>query len=457
MAADARSQRMVQLMYSALVKTNKASAIEPDLALSWDVPDPLTYIFHLREGVKFHDGRMLTARDVVYTFRTTIDGTVRTANAGSYRMVASIEATDDKTVVFKLKEPFAPFLWNLTRGTVGIIPEGSGPEIAANPVGSGAFRFVHYVQDGELVLRRNDDYYGALPRISTVKFKIIPEAIVRALELRKGTVDVALNVLPPDMVEALRGQDGLRFMVGEGTNYQYIAFNLQDPVFKDIRVRKAIAHAIDREKIVKYLMRGQARLATGVIPPNNWAYEPNAAEYPYDPPRARELLAEAGFENLAFTFKTSTDETTRLLAAILQQQLREVGIQMEIRSNEFATFFADVQNGNFQAYSLQWVGGNNDPDILNLIFHSNMTPPNGANRGHYSNQEVDRLIEMARKETSSDSRALAYRRIQQIIADELPYISLWYVGTTSVHNPRIEGMTLHPTGDYEFLTEISAF
>jgi peptide/nickel transport system substrate-binding protein len=245
-------------------------------------------------------------------------------------------------------------------------------------------------------------------------------------------------------------------MIGEGTNYQYIAFNLNDPVFQDLRVRKAIAHAIDRRRIVKYLLRDQARLATGVIPPNNWSYEADVAEYAYDPDLARRLLREAGKESLSFTFRTSTDETTRLLAAVLQQQLREVGIHMEIRSNEFATFFADVQSGNFQAYSLQWVGGNNEPDIFSLIFHSAMTPPTGANRGHYRNEEVDRLIEFARTETDVEKRRTAYQRIQRIVADELPYISLWYVGNTCVYNKRIRNMSLHPSGEYDFMENIVA-
>jgi peptide/nickel transport system substrate-binding protein len=257
------------------------------------------------------------------------------------------------------------------------------------------------------------------------------------------------------MVEVLRKDSDLDVMTGEGTNYQYIALNVTDPVFSDVRVRKAIAYAIDREQIVKYLLRDQARLATGVIPPNNWAYEPNVTTYSYDPERARQLLKEAGRENLSFTFSISTDDTNRMIASVLQQQLKEVGIRMEIRSNEFATFFADVVSGNFQAYTLQWVGGNNDPDShLNLIFHSKMTPPNGANRGRYSNPEVDRLIDSARQEMDQEKRKSAYQRVQQIVAEELPYISLFYVDNVCVYNKRIEGMTLNPAGGYDFLGNI---
>jgi peptide/nickel transport system substrate-binding protein len=313
---------------------------------------------------------------------------------------------------------------------------------------------VRYIPDGEVVLERNDAYYGDKAHIKTVVFKIVPEAVVRALELQKGSVDIALNVLPPDTINVLKGNPNLDVMEAPGTNYQYIAFNLKDPMFMDLRVRKAIAHAIDREKVIKYLLRDQARAATGVIPIGNWCYEPDVATYPYDPERARELLREAGKTNLSFTFRTSTDEATRSLATVFQQQFKEVGIDMNIQSNEPATFSADIETGNFQAYSRRWIGGNNDPDIFNLIFHSAMTPPEGANRGFYKNLNVDRLIEVGRHETDMEKRKEAYQGIQRIVAEDLPYVSLFYLDNVAVFNKRVKGMVLYPAGEYEFLSQI---
>ncbi len=452
---DATSQRLFPLIFSSLVRTNEQYQIEPDLAERWETPDPLTYIFHLRSDARFHDGRPVTAKDVLYTFRTVMDGSLKTTRAGTYRLVQSVEAPDDRTVVFKLKEPYAPLLWNLTRSVFGIVPEGSGADFAQKLIGSGPFKFVRYVQDAEVVLERNDSYYGTKPDAQTVTFKIIPEAIVRALEVRKGSVDVVLNSLTPDMVEVFRNDPNLRVMTAPGTTYLYFAFNLQDPVFRDVRLRQAIAYAIDREKIAKYLWRGEVRSATGVIPPNNWSYEPDATTYAYDPDKARQLLRDSGHPDLAFTFRSSTDDTTRMLAAVLQQQLKEVGIHMEIRSNEFATFFADVQKGNFQAYSLRWIGANNDPDIFDLIFHSSMFPPVGANRSRYSNPEVDRLVDAGRRETDQTSRREAYQQIQRIVAKDLPYVSLWYLDNVVVFNKRIQGMKLYPSGEYDFLNDIS--
>ena len=451
---DATSERLIQLMFSSLVKRTREFSVEPDLALSWDIPNPTTYIFHLRNDAFFHDGRKITARDVVFTFRSLLDGSVKSTKTGTYQLVQSVEAPDELTVVFKLKEAFAPFLWNLTRGSMGIVPEGSVPNVASNPIGSGAFKFVRYVPDGEVVLERNDRYYGQRPHISRVTFKIVPEAVVRALELRKGSADIALNVLSPDTIEVLRNETDLSVLQAPGTNYQYIAFNLKDPVFSDLRVRKAIAHAIDRDKIIKYLYRDQARPATGVIPMGNWCYAADVTAYPYDPKRSRELLRETGLSGLSFSFRASTDETTRLLVTVFQQQLKEVGIEMNIQTNEPATLSADIEKGNFQVYSRRWIGSNNDPDIFNLIFHSAMIPPMGSNRGFYANPEVDRLIDFGRQETDIEKRKTAYQQIQRIVAEDLPYISLFYLDNVAVYNKRIEGMTLYPAGEYEFLSEI---
>jgi len=452
---DATSERLFQLMYSSLVKKTKEFAVEPDLALSWDIPDPKTYIFHLRDDAYFHDGRKVTARDVVFTFRSLLDGSVKSPKRGTFRLVESVEAPDEHTVVFKLKEPFAPLLMNLTRGAIGIVPEGSKPNLGFSPMGSAEFRFVRYIPDGEVVLERNDRYYGKKPHISSVRFKIVPEAVVRALELRKGSADIALNVLPPDMVEVLKDYPQLETLNAPGTVYQYIAFNMKDPVFADLRVRKAIAYAIDREAIIKYLWRSQARLATGVIPIGNWCYAPDVATYPYNPERARELLREAGKSGLSFGFRTSTDETQRTLATVFQQQLKEVGIQMTIQTNEPATFSADIEKGNFQTYSRRWIGGNNDPDIFNLIFHSKRMPPEGSNRGFYVNTRVDELIRLGEIETDMEKRKVAYQEIQRIVAEELPYVSLFYINNVAVFSKRIQGMTLYPSGEYEFLSDIT--
>jgi peptide/nickel transport system substrate-binding protein len=354
-----------------------------------------------------------------------------------------------------LKEVYASFLWNLALGVIGIVPEGAGRDFGRQLIGSGPFRLVHYVQDQDIVLERNPSYFGKKAGVSALRFRIVPEEVVTALELRKGSVDVALNVLAPDMVEVIKRDANLKVIESPGTNYQYMAFNLADPVFRDVRVRQAFAYGIDREQIIKYLWRNQVRPAVSLLPPNNWAYNGEVRSYPYNPQRAREMLREAGHEHLTFTYRTNNDnDTARQTAAILQQQLRQIGVTMQIQGNEFATFFADVVKGNFQVYSLRWLGANNDPDIFNAVFHSRSVPPNGFNRGHYSNPAVDQLIEFARQEVDMDRRRDAYRKIQQILADELPYISLFYMDNVCVYTKRIEGIRLDPEEHFDFLADI---
>ena len=453
---NAASQHIAELLFNSLVKKNDKTEIVPDLALRWEMPDPKTYVFHLRDDVRFHDGRPLTSTDVQYTFRSMLDGTVATTKAGHpYNLISSIEAPDPYTIIFKLKDVYAPFLWNLATGVIGIVQEGAGKDFGRHLVGSGPFKLVRYVQDQDVVLERNNSYFGKKASIAGLRFRIIPEQIVTALELRKGSLDIALNVLAPDMVEVLKRDPKLKVMQSEGTNYQYIAFNLTDPVFRDVRVRQAFAYGIDREQIIKYLWRRQARPALSLLPPNNWAYNGDVRTYPYDPERARDLLREAGYEHLTFTYRTNNDnDTARLTASILQQQLREIGVNMQIQGNEFATFFADVIKGDFQVYSLRWLGANNDPDIFNAVFHSKSVPPNGFNRGHYSNRRVDQLIEFARGTLDTEKRRQAYREIQQILAEELPYISLFYMDNVCVYTNRIQGIRLDPEELFAFLSDV---
>jgi peptide/nickel transport system substrate-binding protein len=451
---DASSERFGQIIFSSLVRKDEHSGIQPDLATSWDNPDPKTYIFHLRHGVQFHDGRPLTSKDVVFTFQSILDRSVQTPKLGTYDRIESIEAPDPYTVVFRLKDVFAPFLWNLDAGAIGIIPDGSGPDFSRHPIGSGPFVFDHYIQDQEVVLKRNENYFERKADAPILKFKIIPEAVVAALELRKGSVDIALNVLTPDMDDTVKKDNNLNVLQAEGTNYQYIAFNLTDPIFSDLDVRQAIAYAIDTNSIIKYLWRGEARPATGVLPPENWAYEPNVKTYPHDVQRARQLLKERRHQNLSFTYRTTNDDISRLMASAFQQQLRDAGITMDIRSTESATFFADIVAGNFQMYSARWVGGTDDPDFFNLVFHSRMMPMKGANRGHYSNPRIDELIEFGRRNLNIEKRKEAYQEIQRIVAEDLPYVSLFYRDNVCVYNKRIEGVKIYPDANWTYLTSV---
>jgi peptide/nickel transport system substrate-binding protein len=453
---DAQSERIGELIFDALLARDEHFNLKPMLAETWEIPDPLTYVFHLRRGVRFSDGRALTARDVKWTFDSLRDGSIITPKASTYRFVQRIDAPDEYTVIFRLSQPYATLLWNLSEGAIGIVPYGSGGDFNRHPVGSGPFRLVSFVQDKELVLERNDSYWGSRPRVPRVRLAIVPDTTTRALELRKGSADIEINALTSDMVMTIERNHQLDVERAPGTVFAYLAFNLRDPILKDVRVRQALAYAIDRRPIIHYLWRDMARPANSVLPPEHWAYDPSVATYGYDPQRARQLLDQAGYPEkngvrFHLTMKTSTEESTRLLALALQQQLHDVGIALDIRTFEFATFYSDVQKGAFQLYSLRWVGGNEDPDIFEHVFYSTSTPPRRANRGYYSNAKVDRLIEEARATVDESRRKQLYAELQQIVARDLPYVDLWYQDNVVVHTARVHDLSLTPSGNYNFL------
>ncbi len=456
---DAQSERVGALIFDALVHKDEHFEMKPWLATAWEQPDAHTWIFHLRDGVRFHDGRPLEAEDVAWTIRSMIDGTLVTAKGGAFAAVDRVETPDRLTVVLRLKHADAGLLFNLSDGLFGVVPRGSGRELGRTPLGSGPFRFVSAVEDKEVVLARNAAYWAGAPRIERVRFAVVPDAITTALELRKGSADAESNAITLDMVHALGGVPGLATETGPSSVVMYANFNVNDPVLRDRRVRQAIACAMNRQAIIDALWRGQAREASSLLPPGHWARADDAAlaMYPHDVARAERLLEAAGFAagrdgvRLRLTMKTSTDETTRLMAAILQQQLGEAGIALAIRSAEFGTFYADVTRGAFQMYALRWIGSNEDPDIFRYAFASAAMPPKGGNRGRYANARVDALLAEAAAATDEQVRRRAYVAMQQILAEDLPAIPLWYPNNEVVHRTRLAGVHPGTNGDFSWL------
>ncbi|HXW56567.1 MAG TPA: ABC transporter substrate-binding protein [Candidatus Cybelea sp.] len=454
---DSFSERIDGLIFDSLVAHDQRLNVVPDLAQRWETPDPFTYIFHLRKGIKFHDGRPFTAADVKYTFESILSGSVKTAKAGSFRLIRSIEAPDPLTVVFHLREPYASFLWDLTRPGIGIVPQGAGREVAAHPIGTGPFRFLSARIDEDIVVERNADYFGGAADIPRVRFRIVPDAIVRALELRKGTADITVNSLSPDTIVSLEQDPNLMVEDQAGTTLAYLAFNFNDPALAHREVRQALAYATDVNTLIQNLLRGMAVPATSLLPANHWAYEPNVKQYNYDPRLAEQLLDAAGYRRgpdgirLHLTLKTSTEQSTRLLGQAMADEWRRVGVALDLRSLEFSTFYSDITRGSFQLYTLRLIGGNNDPDIFDYVFNSNKMPPNGANRGHYRNPELDGLLDQARVEMDRQKRKALLSQIQKVLAEDEPYVTLWYVDNVCVHRKRITNVVIPPAGDFDFL------
>ena len=459
---DAQSERIDELLFDSLVRKDEHFNLKPWVAQSWEIRDPLTYVFHLRKGIRFHDGRALGARDVKWSIDSMIDGTVVSSKTAttSYQHIANIEAPDDQTVIFHMREPDSGLPWNLSDGAMGIVPYGSDKGFNLHLVGSGPFKLVKNEQDNEVIIVRNDDYWAAQPKVERVRFAVVPDSMTRALELRKGSADVEINALTVDMVRSLRGDRNLVVEEAPGTSVQYLGFNLRDPALSDIRVRQAIAYAIDVHPIIEYLWRGTVRPVASVIPPVHWAYDSNLRPYQRDVQKSRELLQQAGYSAeagkcLHLVMKISTtEEASRLLAMILQQQLHDAGIDLEIRTFEFATFYADVVKGAYQMYTLRWVGGaNQDPEIFEYILDSKSFAPRRANRSYYSNPQVDAWIEQARVELDQQKRKQIYAKIQQQVLRDLPSLNLWSLDNVVVHTERVKNVHPDPAGNYDFLRD----
>lgn len=459
---DQATSRVNDLLFDGLVRVDHDGLIQPALAESWEIPDPLTYIFHLREGVRFHDGSSFGSEDVRQTLETILSPDFPTYRKEDFSHVEQVETPDRLTVLIRLHRPFAPLLFNLA---VGIVPAESGRDPGELLPGTGPYRLVEHRPDRYVLFARHDDYYLGPASMPAIRFKIVPQVTVRMLELRKGSVQMVINDLNPDILQQFRDNPGFQVLETAGCTYAYIGFNLTDPVLGDLRVRQAIAMAINREEMVNDWALGTAVPASGLIPPMSWAWVPDLPQPPYDPAAARALLDRAGYPDpdgpdgaavrFSLEFKGSTSDVSRQKSAILKEYLRQVGIELKIRQLEWGTFYEDIRKGFFQIYSLNWTGiGLLDPDILRTRFHSALAPPAGLNRGQYGNPEVDRLLEAGLESPLQEERFPLYAEAQRLIADDLPYINLWYKKNYVVLQKGLAGFTLSPTGDFYYLKDV---
>jgi peptide/nickel transport system substrate-binding protein len=457
---DAFSERIDGLLFDSLVRRNAGFELAPELATSWDNPDPLTYIFHLRSGVRFADGRALTSRDVKWSLDTTVNGTVTTVKAAAFKSLKSVDAPDATTVIVHLKTPDTSLLLNVCDAAFGVIPYGSGRDFWRHPVGSGAFTFVSQEQDKNVLVQRNPLYWDGPPPVQNIRFNVVPDAITRALELQKGSADIEVNALPNDALTTLARNPHLRVESVPGTSLVYVVFNLRDRYLRDLRVRDAIAESTDRSLIIRTLLDGRAREAGSILPPQHWAYTNQVEQHPFDPALANRQLDAAGYKRgpdgirFHLILKSSTDETRRLICAILQSQLAQIGIALDIRSYEFATFYADMTKGAFAMALSNWIGGNEAPDIFGYAYSSTRIPPHGANRGYYANPLVDRLVAEAAANPDRATQVRDYHAIQAQLAHDLPTMNLWYMDTVAVVNKRLTPLALEPSGNFDFLRTV---
>lgn len=433
-ATDAASERVNRLIYQALVDFDNSFQVTPMLA-TWKVKSAKEYFFTLKQTrAAFHHGASLNAQDVKATYDSlrTLKNSPLTAE---FSNISYIKVQGNDEITFYLKQADIHFVQKLI---VGILPKAlieQHHDFSHHPIGNGALVFESW--QNQLLLKRQSD--GQKISISEVK-----DPTVRVLKLLRDEADLLQGDLPPELVAHLKTKPEVTVKTGWGANFSYLGLNMQDPTLKNQKVRLAIAHAIDRQAMIKKVMVGNTRLASTILPPEHYTNEQSSLSlYDYNPVLAKKLLSEAGIKlPLKLIYKTSTDPQRVRFATIMQAQMAEAGINLEIRSLDWGTFFADVKAGNFQLYGLTWVGIKT-PEIYSRAFGSANTPPNGFNRGRYTDAQLDALLD---KE--------AWQAATTRIHHQLPYIPLWYEGQFVAMRNNITGYSTKLDGNWDDLVSI---
>lgn len=456
---DQPSARVRRQIYETLIVQGEDLVLRPGLATSWTQLDELTYEFKLREGVKFHNGEPFKASDVKFTFERLLDPDTRADAKFLLEVIDEVQVIDDYTVRIKTKAPFSPILAHLAHPVAAILNEKAvkeagdayGTRVA---VGTGPFRFVSWVSQSHIILARFDDYWGEKAKVSQVVIRAIPEGTVRAIELETGNVDIAYDLEPVDRMR-LEFDPNIKLFMTESLSASYIGFNVQKPPFDDVRVRQAINYAIDVEPLVDVIYSGQAVQAFGPLSAQVFGAHTDLESYPYDPQKARELLAEAGYPNGFRTSIWTNDNPLRIqIAEVVQQYLADVGIQADVEVVEWGTYLANTGAGLHDMFILGWVTVTADADYgLYSLFHSSQFGSAG-NRTFYSNPRVDELLDFARSTSDQEARKAAYFEVQEILHEEAPWVFLLFPLNVDGTRANIEGFTPHPAG-HHFLGRVS--
>lgn len=466
LASDSASGSIVGMLFNGLIKYDKGIDLVGDLAETWDIKDGgLTIIFHLRRDVKWHDGTPFTASDVRFTCEKLVDPKVPTPYSGDFKKVESLEVIDDYTVKVTYREVFSPGLasWGMPIMPEHILKKEDllTTAFSREPVGTGPYKFKRWKSGERIDLVSNHDYFQHRPYVDRYIYRIIPDPATMFLELQTETVD-SMGLTPLQykrQTDTHFFKERFKKFRYPSFGYTYMAYNLKDERFADKDVRKAINYAIDKEEIIEGVLFGLGRVCTGPFVPESWAYNKEVKPLPYDPGKAKILLAGAGWKDsdddgwldkngkiFEFTILTNQgNDLRRLTAEIMQRKLKEVGIKVNIRILEWAVFLKEfVEKRNFEAIILGW-GLSRDPDCFD-IWHSSKTKPGEFNFINYSNPEVDKLLEKGRSTFDRSERTAAYRRIHQILYDEQPYLFLYVPDALPAVHKRFRGVEAAPIG-----------
>ena len=464
-AVNDASAKLIGLLHAGLISNDtKSGAPEMELAESVEQTSPTTYEVKLRSGLTFHDGTPLTSADVEYTYTQLDSEKVKSPLAGLSKRIKAFTVRSATEFTIELHEPRAPFILDLGMGIVPkhyCEPTGTCPD---PPIGAGPFKFESSEGRGTFVFAPFEDYVGGKPALEKLAFRVVKDDNSRLIALIGGAADLVQNAVSPLMLPVVEREDDLEVVTTDSFKYTYLQFNLRRDVVSDVRVRQAIAHAIDREAIVRHKYKGLATLSTGMLSPGHWAYTGDVETYGYDPEKAKALLDEAGYTDpdgdgprprLTIELKVSSSKFRRSLAALMASQLARVGIEVRVRSYEWGTYFNDIRKGNYEVTTLQWPSVL-EPSLYRWAFHSDNIPTPerlsaGANRSAYSNAELDALLDEGMIESDRNKRRAIYVDVQKILARELPYVSLWHEHNIAILSKGTRGYWTTPNARFEAL------
>ncbi|HAF22737.1 MAG TPA: hypothetical protein DCK93_07445 [Blastocatellia bacterium] len=477
-SVDAASERVRSLMFNSLVKKDEkfdyVGELASDISRS---ADDTTFTFTLHDGVKFHDGRPLTSADAKYTLDLVFSSTFAKSasfyeGAGAERKsyIKSVEAPDPKTLVVTLVHPWTGLLSNLV--AVAIIPKDGYATQKDHPLGTGPFKFVSYDSSQQVLdLQANPDYWEGAPHLQQVRVRVIADTNALQAELRSGRVDIAPlpTSLSPDAIKLLGQDPNLQVLQFTGSNLNLLTFNTSQPPLNDVRVRQAIAYAVDRVSMIRDLLLGQGKIAHSILPEESWAYHAGQ-KYSFDPAMAKKLLDEAGlkdpdgdgpqlrFENPVVFKASGSSVAAKNYAGVIQNYLKNVGIPVSIETAELNTLFDELRRGNFQIFYGQWVGGNQDPIFFKDLFATSEIPTEtraSRNRSRYSNRELDALLEEAVNTFDREKAQQLYARVQDIVTRDVPVLPLWYQANMVIARKNVKNIHVDASGDWSFIRNLT--
>ena len=466
LASDSSSSDINSQLYNGLVRYDKNLQVEGELAESWEISDDnLTITFHLRKNVKWHDGAPFTAADVKFNYELYIDPKTPTAYAESFKQVTRVEVPDPHTFVVHYEKPYAPALisWGMPVHPKHLL-EGQDvtkSKLARKPVGTGPYKLTEWLSGEKVVLESNPDYFEGQPYIKRIVYRVIPDQATQFLELQTGSLD--FMGLSPLQFDRQTDTPAFKRLYNKyqylAFGYTYLGYNLRRPMFQDKRVRQALSFALNKQEIIDGVLLGYGAAATGPYKPDTWVYNADVPRYAYNPEKARELLAEAGWvdsdgdgvldkngQKFAFAIVTNQGNDLRSKTGeIIQRRFKDIGIEVKLRVIEWATFLKEFINpGNFDATILGWTGGP-EPDQYN-IWHSSKTGPRQLNFIKYENAEIDQLLEEGRRVFDQQQRKAYYDRFQQILAEDQPYTFLYVSEALPAVSKRFRGVEAAPAG-----------